>query len=181
MNAYAKTLAAFIAVVFVSLAALAATGTAAAADRSTIAADSSLERSLFAELNKVRAAHGLRPLAASPGLTRAADAHAKSMAVRGFFSHDSADGTPFNRRIARYFGLGKARSWVVGENILYQPQSAGADAAVAGWMASPAHRANILAKDYKLIGISAMRVSLAPGVFGGLDVTILVTDFGARS
>ena len=168
-------------IVAVALTGLSTPGAAAAAGQTGVAADTALEQSLLVELNKIRTARGLRPLASSPGLSRAADAHATSMAARGFFSHDSADGTPFSRRIARFFPVGQARSWVVGENIRYQAQSAGARAAVAGWMASPGHRANILAKDYRLIGISAVRVSPAPGVFGGLDVTILVTDFGARS
>ena len=45
-------------------------------------------------------------------------------------------------------------------------------------MASPPHRKNILTPHWREIGISAMRLAAAPGVFGGQDATIITTDFG---
>ena len=56
-----------------------------------------------------------------------------------------------------------------------------ASKAVELWMKSPGHRTNILTARWREIGLSALSVRSAPGVFGGRDVTIVTTDFGARS
>ena len=180
MPKYTTFLAGAVAVVLY-LAVLTSAGTADAATTEAVRADAAMERTLLTDLNRIRASRGLRPLALSPELSRAARGHATAMAQLGFFSHDSANGASFARRIACFYPAGRARSWVVGENILWQGQSAAVSDAVAAWMASPGHRANILASDFRVIGIAAVRATAAPGAFGGLDVTILVTDFGARS
>ena len=49
------------------------------------------------------------------------------------------------------------------------------------WMASPKHRANVLSRSWREIGIAAVSVVAAPGIFAGSDVTIVSTDFGARA
>ena len=38
------------------------------------------------------------------------------------------------------------------------------------WMDSPGHRKNILAPGWREVGLSALTVAAAPGVFGGRDV-----------
>jgi uncharacterized protein YkwD len=48
------------------------------------------------------------------------------------------------------------------------------------WMNSPEHRANMLARNWSEIGLSAVHVERAPGVYGGRPVTVVTTDFGAR-
>ena len=48
-------------------------------------------------------------------------------------------------------------------------------------MKSPGHRKNILTARWREIGLSAVTVSAAPGVFGGRDVVIVTSDFGFRS
>src|ERR671936_645281 len=48
------------------------------------------------------------------------------------------------------------------------------------WMNSPEHRANILNARWRQIGISAVHVDAAPGMFGGDPVTVITTDFGVR-
>ena len=45
-------------------------------------------------------------------------------------------------------------------------------------MDSPGHRENILAPGWREVGLSALTVAAAPGVFGGRDVVIITTDFG---
>jgi uncharacterized protein YkwD len=47
-------------------------------------------------------------------------------------------------------------------------------------MASPEHRANILDPRWRDLGVSALHVDAAPGVYQGLAVTIVTTDFGVR-
>ena len=48
-------------------------------------------------------------------------------------------------------------------------------------MGSPGHRKNILTARWREIGLSALKVAAAPGVYGGRDVVIITTDFGVRS
>ncbi len=48
------------------------------------------------------------------------------------------------------------------------------------WMRSPEHRANILAPRWREVGIAAVHLDSAPGLFRGLPVTIVTTDFGVR-
>jgi uncharacterized protein YkwD len=96
------------------------------------------------------------------------------MAARGFFSHDSTDGASAGDRIRRYY----AGSWV-GETLLWRSPGVTAQQVVAMWMASPPHRHVLLLPAFRDVGIGVVRASAAPGAFGGLDVTIVVADFGA--
>jgi uncharacterized protein YkwD len=48
-------------------------------------------------------------------------------------------------------------------------------------MTSPEHRANLLDHGWREIGLSAVHVPSAPGVYGGSEVTIVTADFGVRS
>jgi uncharacterized protein YkwD len=48
------------------------------------------------------------------------------------------------------------------------------------WIGSPPHRANLLSRQWRQIGISAVAVARAPGVYGRRRVTIITADFGIR-
>ena len=140
-----------------------------------------LEPLVLAELNRVRAAHLLRPLRLSTKLSAAADLHSRSMGRLGFFAHDSSDGSPFWKRVQRFYPQGSFRNWSVGENLLWASPTLDAKRALELWMASPKHRQNILTPTWREIGIGAVSVAAAPGVFAGNDVTIVATEFGARA
>ena len=139
----------------------------------------SLETSLLQDLNVVRAQYGLAPLHASPLLAAAASQHTHEMGIDGYFDHSSHDGSSFSTRIEHWYAPGK-HAWSVGENLLWYSPSVGAKAAVSLWMSSPGHRANILNPSWRQIGISAVHFASAGGVYRGLPVTIITTDFGAR-
>ena len=147
----------------------------------TLTAANALETQVLSELNGVRRRHGLVPLRISQPLTAAADTHTISMGTHGFFAHDSRDGTEFWQRVKRFYGPGGYASWSVGENLLWATRGLSAAAAVKLWMESPGHRKNILTPRWREIGLAALSVDAAPGVFGGRDVVIITTDFGARS
>ncbi len=140
----------------------------------------SFETGVFQKLNQTRVAHGLAPLRLSIRLTTASDAHSVEMADDGYFDHSSHDGTPFWKRVDHWYGSSGYRSWFVGENILWSSPSVTPARAVELWMASPEHRANILSPKWREIGVAAVHLSDAPGVYHGLPVTIITTDFGAR-
>jgi uncharacterized protein YkwD len=126
-------------------------------------------------LNAIRHAHGLKPFRLSAPLDRAAVAHARSMGAKGYFGHDSADGTTFDVRVSRYFP--HAEQMRLGENLLWASGPVELNSMIRAWMASAGHRANILSPAFREIGIGVVNRSAAPGVYGGQDVQIAVADF----
>lgn len=156
-----------------------APATAATSEGTTVSDSAPLESAVLAELNVVRRAHGLKPLRRSVGLAAAAHVHSRAMAQHGFFRHDSRDGSSFAERVQRFYGPSGQGSWSVGENLLWATRLSAADA-VQLWMQSPPHRRNILTPRWREIGLSAVRASHAPGVYGGRDVVIITSDFGVR-
>lgn len=139
-----------------------------------------LESSVLADINAFRAQHGLARLGVSPDLTLAARAHTQQMAKDGYFAHASADGLPFWKRVAGFYRSSPWQFWSVGENLLWRSPSVSAAAALQLWLASPEHRENLLNPRWREIGVAAEHVAHAPGVYRGLPVTIVTTDFGVR-
>jgi uncharacterized protein YkwD len=163
--------------------AMAGSGFAAGSARATARNETSLRglnRQLLGAVNTFRVAHHLAPLRESRALDRSARQHSLEMGRDGYFAHSSADGTAFWRRIKHYYGSRNHTLWSVGENLLWAAPSVGAEQALARWIASPGHLRNLLAPRWREIGVSAVRVSSAPGVFRGQPVTIVTTDFGVR-
>jgi uncharacterized protein YkwD len=141
---------------------------------------SSLEQGVLADLNAIRIQHHLVPLRLSTALTTSAREHSQEMASKGYFAHESADGSAFWKRIKLVYPQGSAGYWSVGENLLWSSPDVDPSGALTMWMNSPEHRANILSPSWREIGVSALHVDAAPGTFQGLDVTIVTTDFGVR-
>ena len=153
---------------------------ASASERELLRA-SALESSILAQINVVRAQHGKRPLRLSPALSAAARFHSQAMASKGFFSHDSANGSSFSKRVRKWYGPKGHRSWAAGENLLWRSPDIDAAAAVQMWMESPPHRANLLHAGWREVGLGAIHAYAAPGAFGGLEVTVVTADFGTRT
>ncbi|HEU5244154.1 MAG TPA: CAP domain-containing protein [Gaiellaceae bacterium] len=139
-----------------------------------------LNHQVLAAVNRFRAEHGLAVLRESAGLDRSARQHSLEMGRRGYFAHPSADGTSFWRRIQHYYPAKSFSYWSVGENLVWQSPSLNAAGAMQLWIASPPHLENLLAPQWRRIGVSAVRVAQAPGVFGGNTAIIISTDFGVR-
>jgi len=76
-------------------------------------AHGALRAQLLALYNQARAANGLPPLAHSPILEAAAQAHADDCAARGWGSHTGSDGSRASQRIARagYAGRFSGENW----------------------------------------------------------------------
>ncbi|HZO34684.1 MAG TPA: CAP domain-containing protein [Gaiellaceae bacterium] len=140
-----------------------------------------LDAGVLDGLNAIRQAHGLEPLRPSASLVAAAEFHSHELAAVGYFAHASADGGAFWKRIERWYEPRASGTWEVGENLLWCSPDIDARRALRTWMASPAHRANILGGDWREIGIAAIHVASAGGVYGGRPVTIITADFGART
>jgi uncharacterized protein YkwD len=118
--------------------------------------------------NRERTSRGLRALCVHPKLTEAARAHSSSMIKKDYFGHGSV-----GRRLKRH-----GYKWrVYGENI------AGGTGRYASpgntfrrWMNSSGHRANILDRRFREIGIGT-----ATGNYKGhRGYTMYTVDFGRR-
>ena len=164
----------------VALAAVAAPASAepTAAARGT--APPTREQALVAEINAVRADHGLRPLRLNASLGAAASNHAQAMVDAGFFGHESQDGTPFWRRVERFYGSRGYAYWSVGENLLWASPDVDAAGAVRRWLDSPSHRKNLLTRRWRELGLAAVHSTAAPGSFDRRAVTVLAAEFGVR-
>jgi uncharacterized protein YkwD len=173
-----RTRAAFT-VLVLALAAIAAAPTSARQQAPRgLTARNALEAGLLGQMNALRRQHGLAPLRLSFRLRAAADAHSSAMATRGFFAHESADGTAFWRRVQRYYP--RTRYWSVGENLLWSSPDIDPAGALRMWLNSAPHRKNLLTARWREVGLAAVHVNSAPGVYGGNTVTILTADFGVR-
>jgi uncharacterized protein YkwD len=140
----------------------------------------SLNHQVAAAINAFRVAHGLAPLKVSPDLNASARQHSLEMGADGYFAHNSADRTVFWKRIEKYYTHEGYSYWTVGENLLWSSGSVSSTDALNMWIASPEHLANLKSKNWTRVGVSAVRVVQAGGVYGGDTVTIITTDFGAR-
>jgi uncharacterized protein YkwD len=148
--------------------------------RRSAAQQKALEDALARAINDVRQSRGLRPFATSSRLATAAAEHTREMGADGYFEHDSYDTTPFWKRIQRWYPSKGWTSWSVGENLLYSSPDVTAGNGITMWMNSPPHRANVLSRTWREVGISAIHFAAAPGEYDGQPVTIVTADFGAR-
>jgi uncharacterized protein YkwD len=128
-------------------------------------------------LNRQRRRHHLPRLHASASLRGLARAYAARMIAQRFFDHTAPDGTTFLQRLAASRYAHRAHhGYTGGENIGYGNQAMETPRGmVRAWMDSPPHRANILNRTFRDIGIGVVR-----GTPIGVDGATYVTDFGRR-
>jgi uncharacterized protein YkwD len=125
-------------------------------------------------LNQQRRSHGLRAFKLNGKLGRAATGHARDMVAKRYFDHTSKSGASFGTRIKRSGWTNARRSYTIGENIGWGGGSlATPRAMVRAWMGSAGHRANILSRSFRMIGIG-----IANGAPNGSDGATYATDFG---
>jgi len=169
-----------VALVLVALVATALLADAALATSTSEKSVPTLNHQVLVAVNRFRLAHGVPALRESAGLDRSARQHSLEMGRLGYFAHASADGASFWRRIERYYPQNGASYWSVGENLVWRAPGLRAAKAMSLWISSPPHLANLLSSRWRQIGISAVVVAHAPGVYGGAHAVIITTDFGVR-
>ncbi|MBN1341616.1 MAG: CAP domain-containing protein [Phycisphaerae bacterium] len=105
---------------------------------------------VFDQLNAYRQANGLETLEYSMTLQAAADAHAKDMFDRQFFSHTNPSGeAPADRAV----NAGFCHEYC-GENIAYgMNQVSQTSEVMQAWKNSPGHDANMLNGSYAYVGV----------------------------
>jgi hypothetical protein len=108
---------------------------------------------LLQETNEERQADGLGGLTLNSKLNSAAEAKARDMAARDYWSHNTPDGdAPWV-----FISMAGYDYKSAGENLAYGFDSS--TEAIAGWMASPGHKANILNTGYTEVGFGTANAS----------------------
>ena len=128
--------------------------------------------------NQIRQQHNLPLLKDNTKLRKAAAGHSADMVDEGYFDHTAPSGDTFVDRIlgARY--AKRTDGWTLGENLAWGTGDLSTPAGVMqAWMNSAGHKANILKRSYREVGIGIrLGVPSDPGV--GATFT---ADFGAKS
>ena len=101
------------------------------------------ERAMVRAINKARGHHGIKRLRTAPRLAQAADVHSRSMLVRDYFSHGA-----FAQRVRRYVSFRR-----IGETIAWSSRCS-ARRIVRMWLNSPGHRAVLLSRGFRRVGIA---------------------------
>jgi uncharacterized protein YkwD len=144
-------------------------------DQSTLAAPAAeQEQAMLCMTNFARAGAGLGEVAAAAELEQSARDKAADVLRCDSFSH-SACGREFTYwiRATGYIGEG---CWHAGENLAWGTGEYGSVRAIfRAWMASPAHRRNILG-DYDQVGIGLLSGNLE----GHSGARVWATHFGSR-
>ena len=136
---------------------------------------STVDRATLCLLNAERRKRGLAPLRENSKLDRASLGHSRDMVRRKYFEHGD-----FAGRIKASGYLSGAFSYDIGENIAWGGGSYSTPKSIVNsWMHSPGHKANILSRSFREIGIGIARG--APQRGAGGDAATYTTDFGARS
>ena len=99
-------------------------------------------------INDYRASYGIAPVALSRDLSMAADHHSAYMAKTDDVDHSLEGGLSWSQNILNY---GYPSGYGMGENVLAGRSSPGG--ALNLWISSAPHRANMLNKTWKAIGI----------------------------
>ena len=126
-----------------------------------------MRREMLARVNRERVRRGLAPLRRQPRLDDAAQAHARDMFVRRYYSHDTPEGKSAMDRIqaagyrARYAGENIARGQYSVEEVM------------DGWMESKTHRDHLLSPVFDDVGFG-----LAFGKNPGGHEILWVQNFG---
>jgi len=138
-----------------------------------------LNAAILCLVNGERIDNSLPVLNHDSRLDQSATGMCKRMVAEQFFSHETPDGKTVVDRVEPTGYIPDSGDWVVGENLAWGSGALSTPQAIVnGWMNSPGHRANILANDYKDIGLAACNGSPQAGHTGG---TVYVNNFGARS
>lgn len=124
---------------------------------------------LLSETNIQRSQNGETALALNSQLSAAAQAKANDMVARDYWSHVTPDGQqPWQ------FISNAGYTYVsAGENLAYGFDTS--NAAVAGWMNSPTHRANILNTSYQEVGFG---IANSANFVGDGEETVIVAMYG---
>jgi uncharacterized protein YkwD len=121
------------------------------------AGESAVRAAILCLHNKIRAERNLPLLRENSRLRRAASAHSSDMVSRGFFEHTTPDGVTMVERIMATRYASPRVGWAIGENLAWGTGNLATPRAIMkAWMDSPGHRANVVKRAYREIGIGVV-------------------------
>ena len=164
-------LVALTAVLFASLPAVAPAGVSL----------NSYEKLLVKRINHERTKRHMAKLHVNDKLVDAARSHSADMGEKQYFEHDSLGGETWSERIVRhgYTREGYA-TWKAGENIAWGAGLYSSPVAIVDqWMRSPMHRAVILTRHFRDLGVGAVSCDGYGSVDG--EVWFFTLDLGRRA
>lgn len=123
--------------------------------------------SLLDATNQARASDKEPALVLNKQLTQAAYLKAQDMFARQYWAHNAPDGTP----PWKWFGDVKYNYAEAGENLAKNYSSS--QAVLNAWLASPAHRANVLKADYQEVGFAVV-----DGTLNKQSTLLVVAEYG---
>jgi uncharacterized protein YkwD len=127
--------------------------------------------------NQVRAEQGLPLLKENARLDKAALGHSGDMVAAGYFDHTTPGGVTFVDRILGAHYVKRSDGWTLGENLAWGTGDLSTpDGVMGSWMNSPGHKANILKRAYREVGIG-IRLGVPSDDTVGATYTL---DFGVR-
>ncbi len=127
-----------------------------------------VRREMLAGVNRLRGEAGLSPLVEDPRLDAAAQRHAEDMLARSYYDHKSPEGKNVGDRLHA-----QGYPWrLAAENLAAGHLSV--ETALASWMQSSGHRANLLRSNVTDFGFG-----LAVGPFDDRYRVLWVQTFGA--
>ena len=113
-----------------------------------------MEAELHRAVNDFRGDQRLIALERRPDLDAVARAHSADMVRRGFFSHDNPEGWNW---VDRMRGAGVQGFAMAGENVGQTNRGDPNREILNGWIVSPDHRQNLVARPYNATGIGIAR------------------------
>ncbi len=139
-----------------------------------------MESSITCLINDQRTTHGLAAVAPNTDLRQAALSHSNEMVNESYFEHTSPSGLTFMDRIEQFGYMNGARTWTVGENLVWGngPLST-PQALVTAWMNSPPHRENLLRPTFRELGVAA--VAGTPVSKSDLTGVTVSSEYGYRT
>jgi len=147
--------------------------------RPGVASPRALERATACVIDAERRRRGRSALRTTARLQRAARAHARDMVARDYFAHLAPDGTRVSDRIRRTGYLRGVRAWHVGEVLAWGVGPRGsARATVRAWLRSPPHRAVVLDRSFRDVGVAIVSGAPTSGRVRGAVTAVAV--FGRR-
>jgi uncharacterized protein YkwD len=131
-------------------------------------------RALLCVMNEQRKLAKLKPIKLSKTLGKAALGHTRAMVSSRFFAHQGPTETALAGRLKKVkYRYAAGENLAAGSGPLASPV-----AIVNGWMHSDIHRANLLYKRWRTVGVGFL--PLYPLATGAQPVATFTTDFGVK-
>ena len=127
--------------------------------------------------SQIRVQHHLPVLGENSRLRLAAVAHSADMVSERYFEHTTPSGTTLRDSLLSAAYMRGDQAYTVGENIAWASGTLATPANIMrAWMASPGHRANILRRAYREVGVGIVSGLPSDGTIGDT----FTADFGVR-